>query len=93
MGELVEHTQLSRSTIYNLLAAGLLPPPIQLGPRAKRWPLAEVLKVLALRTAGASHAEITVAIDTMIKKRQSYFELAIHKETLKFDRYLERKHP
>lgn len=32
----------SRSTIYNLIAAGDFPPPVKLGPRASAWVKSEV---------------------------------------------------
>ncbi len=36
-------TQLSRSTIYRLMRAGLFPEPLQIGPRAVRWRESDLL--------------------------------------------------
>lgn len=45
--EVEEMTRLSRSLIYDLMALGLFPRPIQVGRRAVRWIEQEVLDFIA----------------------------------------------
>ncbi|MCY4550603.1 MAG: AlpA family transcriptional regulator [Defluviicoccus sp.] len=45
--EVEEQTGLSRSAIYRLMRAGEFPTPIRIGPRAVRWPKAELDEFLA----------------------------------------------
>ena len=42
-------TQLSKASIYRMMAAGQFPPPIRLGARAVAWKAAEIDKWLASR--------------------------------------------
>lgn len=50
-----QYTGLSRSTIYAYVKKGILPPPIQLGPRAVAWDASTLLKYLAeVKTASQS---------------------------------------
>lgn len=37
LSAVIEHTGLSRSSIYRLVAANAFPPPVKLGPRAIAW--------------------------------------------------------
>ncbi len=45
--EVEEITGLSRSAIYRMMRAGEFPTPIKIGPRAVRWPKAELDEFLA----------------------------------------------
>ncbi len=47
-----------RSTLYFLIAHGLWPKPVSLGPRAVGWPAREVEAVNAARIAGRTEGEI-----------------------------------
>jgi predicted DNA-binding transcriptional regulator AlpA len=46
-----EEKPLNPSTVYRNVAAGLLPPPIQIGLHISRWRRRELRSVLAWRTA------------------------------------------
>ncbi len=48
-------TGLSRSTIYQLMADGRFPRPVQLGPRAVGWRQSEIADWIARRTTPAHH--------------------------------------
>jgi prophage regulatory protein len=37
LGDVLERTALSRSTIYKKIQDGKFPPPVKVGPRAARW--------------------------------------------------------
>ena len=52
----------SRSFIYDRLAEGTLPKPVQVGERALRFPAAEVDAVIAARISGKSKAEIQALV-------------------------------
>jgi prophage regulatory protein len=51
-------TGLSRSTIYQRVAGGIFPRPVNLGGRAVGWPASEVASINAARIAGKSNSEI-----------------------------------
>jgi len=46
-----ERTGLSRSTIYELVAEGVLPPPVRMGHRAAGWVEAEISDFIRRRIA------------------------------------------
>lgn len=51
-------TGLSRSSIYQRVAEGVFPRPVNLGGRAVGWPANEVASINAARIAGKSNSEI-----------------------------------
>ena len=57
LGEVLERTGLSRSTIYVRLDQGRFPRPVSLGSRAVRWVEAEVDEWIAERIAESRVAE------------------------------------
>ncbi|MDF2179101.1 AlpA family phage regulatory protein [Aliiglaciecola sp. CAU 1673] len=62
---------LSKSTFYQRIKEGLLPPPVQLGGRAVGWlehELAEVAKVIAF---GSTARELKLAVETIVAHRIS----------------------
>lgn len=52
------HSGLSRSSLYNRIAQGLWPKPVNLGGRAVGWPSNEVTTVIAARIAGKNNSEV-----------------------------------
>ena len=48
-GEVETRTGLARTTIYRLMRAGQFPEPVQIGPRAVRWPASEIATWVANR--------------------------------------------
>lgn len=58
-----------RSTHYADVAAGLFPPPVAIGKRAKGWPDSEIAAVNAARIAGKSTADIKRLVSRLVKKR------------------------
>ena len=50
-------TGLSRSTLYRHMRAGLFPEPLKVGPRAVRWPAAEVTDWLLKCERATGHGE------------------------------------
>lgn len=62
---------LCRSSIYNLIAAGLLPKPILIGSRAVGLPAHEVESIVQARIGGASEASIKqLVIDLTAQRTQ-----------------------
>ena len=61
---------LSRSSLYNRIAEGLWPKPVNLGGRAVGWPSSKVVAVNAARIAGKSNEEIRQLITAMEKVRR-----------------------
>ena len=57
-GEVEKLCKLSKSTLFRLMRAGQFPPPIAIGPRARRWRASELDEWLAGRphTNGAAAA-------------------------------------
>jgi prophage regulatory protein len=51
-----------RSAIYADMAAGILPRPVNLGPRAVGWPKHEIEAISAARLAGKSEPEIRALV-------------------------------
>lgn len=58
-----------RSTLYDWIAAGLLPPGVRLGPRAVGWPVDELERVFAARAAGADDAAIRRLVADLVAAR------------------------
>ena len=54
LGEVIEKTQMSRSTIYALMGKGLFPRPIRVGARSVRWIEAEIVEFIKNRPRGGS---------------------------------------
>ena len=50
VGEVLEVTGLSRSSIYSLMRQGGFPEPLKVGPRAVRWQLSEIEEWQATRS-------------------------------------------
>lgn len=55
--EVEEITQMSRSTIYRLVRAGLFPAPRRVGPRAVRWSASEITEWIAARPVANGDSE------------------------------------
>ena len=47
---------IARTTIYRLMRAGQFPEPLQVGPRAVRWPASEIEAWLASRPRATGEA-------------------------------------
>lgn len=45
--------QISEATLYRWQREGLLPQPLSLGPRSKRWPLDEIEAFIAGKRSGS----------------------------------------
>ncbi|MCE2028997.1 helix-turn-helix transcriptional regulator [Sessilibacter corallicola] len=55
---------------HDRVKAGLLPPPVSLGVRAKGWPEHELDQVLAFMVAGKSDDDIRTLVNHLVEKRQ-----------------------
>ena len=55
-GEVETRTGLARTTIYRLMRAGQFPEPVQIGPRAVRWPAGEIATWISKRPR--SHGDV-----------------------------------
>lgn len=62
---------LAQSTIYLHVSQGLLPRPVQLGPRAVGWPADEIDQVITARIAGKGDAEIKALVSSLMTARQA----------------------
>lgn len=61
----------TRSTYYSKAAAGLLPRPIKIGPRAAAVPLSELAAINAARIRGVCDADIKTQVTRMHADRAS----------------------
>jgi prophage regulatory protein len=59
----------SKTTIYQDIADGVFPPPVQIGERCSAWVEDEVDQVRAARAAGASDAEIRQLVKQLVAAR------------------------
>lgn len=57
--------------IYMHVAAGLLPKPVKIGPRASVWPREEIETIIAARMGGATDGQIKDIVASMHARRQS----------------------
>lgn len=62
---------LSRSSIYNGIAAGTFPKQVRLGPRAVGWPESDISALNAARVRGASDAEIRKLVAELERIRKA----------------------
>lgn len=58
----LQHTGLSRSTIYARIANGLWPAPVALGARAVGWPAREILALNRARISGMSDVDVSFPV-------------------------------
>ena len=58
-----------RSSFYQQISQGLLPPPIKLGTRAVGWLASEIEAVNKARVQGKSDDEIKILVASLIKQR------------------------
>lgn len=58
-----------RSSFYQQISRGLLPPPIKLGARAVGWLASEIEAVNRARIQGKSEDEIRILVASLIKQR------------------------
>ena len=59
-----------RSTVYNMLADGVLTPPVNIGLRSVGWPSYEIDEILAARIAGKPVDEIKTLVSKLVAARQ-----------------------
>ncbi len=62
----------STSAIYRNCAAGLMCPPVKLGPKTSAWILHEVREVNAARAAGWSDDQIRDLVSRLVAQRGEY---------------------
>lgn len=70
--EVLNLLQISRSTLYQKIAQGLWPAPIQLGARAVAWLSTENEQVLSAMIAGQSQEELKQLVKTLEETRKQY---------------------
>lgn len=59
-----------RSSTFRKIAAGLLPPPVRLGPNSKAWGEHEIDAIAAALLAGKSDAELRELVQRIVAARQ-----------------------
>jgi prophage regulatory protein len=69
----ISATGYSRSTVYQLIAQGLWPKPVSIGPRAKAWLSSEIETLNAARIAGKTDEEIRKIVADLEEARKSYW--------------------
>lgn len=68
--EVLNLLQISRSNLYQKIAQGLWPAPIQLGARAVAWLASENEQVLAAMIAGQTRDEIKELVKALVESRK-----------------------
>ncbi len=58
IGTVLQHSGISRSSLYQHISNGLWPKPVLLGARSVGWPADEIDAINAARVAGESDDEI-----------------------------------
>lgn len=69
--ELLSRRSTSSSATYRHIAAGILPPPVKLGPNTSGWPEHEIEAVDRARLGGASEDEVRKLVLALVKARKS----------------------
>ena len=59
-----------KSTIWQRVKDGLLPPPVRIGPGAVRWPSNEIHRIVAAQIAGQSQDVIAALVRQLVQDRQ-----------------------
>ena len=67
----LEATGERRSTFYNRIKSGEMPPPVKIGERAAAWPAHEIQVVVSALIAGSSKADIRALVSRLIAERAS----------------------
>ena len=68
---------MGKATVYDHIKEGLLPPPVNVGPKSSAWPSNEIERVVAARIAGKSDAEVRVIVERMVGERQHALSRAV----------------
>lgn len=68
--ELTALLGIGKSSVYLLVANGLLPPPIHISTRCSTWPLGEIRAVVGARAAGKSDDEVRLVVRNIMASRQ-----------------------
>ena len=74
--EVIERTGLRRTSIYDRINAGLLPPPVKLGPRASAWPADEIDACNRALMRGLDIQERKALVARLLKQRRNLTPLA-----------------
>ena len=69
-------TGLSKSTIYERIKRGLLPPPVRIAEQAVGWPSDEICKIVAAQIAGHSDDIIKALVRQLVQDRQMEQEVS-----------------
>lgn len=73
LSSLKKQLGISRSTCYHFISIGLLPKPINIGPRAVGWPSHEIDTLIKARIAGKSESEIrNIVIDIENQRKEQF---------------------
>jgi prophage regulatory protein len=65
----------SKTTFYNHIKLGIIPPPINLGGRSVAWVKHEIDAVINARIAGQTDNEIKTLVTQLVAQRKQYKEL------------------
>jgi prophage regulatory protein len=72
--KVVAQFSFSKSTLYNRIKDGLIPPPISLGARSVGFYQHEITAVIAAMGAGKEPNEIRELVTSLTAKRQQLFQ-------------------
>jgi prophage regulatory protein len=67
--ELCARVGLSRPVIYRRIKAGVMPPPIKLGPKASAWPESEVADIMCAVAGKATDVQLRALVESMVAAR------------------------
>jgi len=70
--EIIALTNLSKSTLYNRIKDGLMPPSISLGARAKGFVATEIYTVLDAMCREQTPEQIKALVKELVTKRTAY---------------------
>lgn len=72
LDELMRRSGIARSTVYKMVQAGELPPPVRLFGTATGWPEKEIDSVLNARIAGQTPKEIRTLVGNLVAARKTH---------------------
>lgn len=71
--QVIAATGVRRSSIYQKVKDGLLPPPVTIGLRAVAWPAAEIRTIIRTQITGQGQDAIKILVTKLVSERQNIF--------------------
>jgi prophage regulatory protein len=70
--KVIEALGVKKSSVWERVKTGHLPPPVRIGARAVAWPSDEICKIIDAQIAGCSGNALLVFISELVAARQKW---------------------